>query len=54
MQRTGLEWAYRTSLEPRRLAGRYLLTNPHAALLLLTRTGRPRAGVAAQQRGTIR
>jgi N-acetylglucosaminyldiphosphoundecaprenol N-acetyl-beta-D-mannosaminyltransferase len=24
MQRTGLEWAYRTWLEPRRLAGRYV------------------------------
>ena len=39
MQRAGLEWAYRTYLEPRRLAGRYLMTNPHAVLLLLTRTG---------------
>ena len=39
MQHAGLEWAYRTYLEPRRLAGRYLLTNPHAALLLLTKTG---------------
>ncbi len=40
MQIGGLEWAYRTCLEPRRLAGRYLMTNPHAALLLLTRTER--------------
>jgi N-acetylglucosaminyldiphosphoundecaprenol N-acetyl-beta-D-mannosaminyltransferase len=39
MQLAGLEWAYRTYLEPRRLAGRYLMTNPHAALLLLTRSG---------------
>lgn len=39
MQNTGLEWAYRIYLEPRRLAGRYLMTNPHALLLLLTRTG---------------
>ena len=39
MQLAGLEWTYRTYLEPRRLAGRYLVTNPHAALLLLTRTG---------------
>lgn len=38
MQRTGLEWAFRTYLEPRRLAGRYLATNPHALFLLLTRT----------------
>src|SRR5258708_3908002 len=40
MQRLGLEWAYRIYLEPRRLAGRYLMTNPHAIFLLLTRTGR--------------
>jgi N-acetylglucosaminyldiphosphoundecaprenol N-acetyl-beta-D-mannosaminyltransferase len=40
MQRLGLEWAYRIYLEPRRLSGRYLLTNPHALFLLLTRTGR--------------
>ena len=38
MQRAGLEWAYRTYLEPRRLAGRYFVTNPHALFLLLTRT----------------
>ena len=41
MQRTGLEWAYRIYLEPRRLSGRYLMTNPHAIYLLLTRTGAP-------------
>jgi exopolysaccharide biosynthesis WecB/TagA/CpsF family protein len=39
MQRAGLEWAYRIRLEPRRLAGRYLMTNPHALFLLLTRSG---------------
>jgi exopolysaccharide biosynthesis WecB/TagA/CpsF family protein len=38
MQRAGLEWAYRIYLEPRRLAGRYLMTNPHALFLLFTRT----------------
>ncbi len=38
MQKVGLEWAYRIYLEPRRLAGRYLMTNPHALFLLLTRT----------------
>jgi UDP-N-acetyl-D-mannosaminuronic acid transferase (WecB/TagA/CpsF family) len=38
MQRAGLEWAYRIYLEPRRLVGRYLMTNPHALFLLLTRT----------------
>ena len=39
MQTAGLEWAFRMYLEPRRLAGRYLTTNPHALFLLLTRTG---------------
>jgi len=38
MQNWGLEWAYRTWLEPKRLAWRYLTTNPHALLLLLTRS----------------
>lgn len=41
MQALGFEWAFRTLLEPQRLAGRYLLTNPHALFLLLTRTGQP-------------
>jgi exopolysaccharide biosynthesis WecB/TagA/CpsF family protein len=35
MQAAGLEWAYRLALEPRRLAFRYLTTNPHALYLLL-------------------
>ena len=35
----GFEWAYRWYLEPGRLAGRYLVTNPHALFLLLTQTG---------------
>ena len=39
MRRVGLEWAYRMYLEPRRLARRYLTTNPQALYLLLTRTG---------------
>ena len=38
MQAAGLEWAYRAFREPRRLAGRYLVTNPHAAFVLLTQT----------------
>jgi N-acetylglucosaminyldiphosphoundecaprenol N-acetyl-beta-D-mannosaminyltransferase len=41
MQALGLEWAYRMALEPRRLAYRYLTTNPHAAYLLLTSRERP-------------
>jgi N-acetylglucosaminyldiphosphoundecaprenol N-acetyl-beta-D-mannosaminyltransferase len=41
MQSAGLEWAYRIYLEPRRLLGRYLMTNPHAIYLLLTRTEAP-------------
>src|SRR5439155_10938724 len=40
MQAAGLEWVYRMLLDPRRLAGRYLTTSPHAAVLLLTRTER--------------
>jgi exopolysaccharide biosynthesis WecB/TagA/CpsF family protein len=40
MQAAGLEWLYRTALEPRRLLGRYLRSNPHAAYLLLTQSGR--------------
>jgi N-acetylglucosaminyldiphosphoundecaprenol N-acetyl-beta-D-mannosaminyltransferase len=35
----GFEWAYRWYLEPGRLAGRYLVTNPHALFLLLTQSG---------------
>ncbi len=38
VQRRGFEWAFRLALEPRRLARRYLTTNPVAAFLLLTRT----------------
>ena len=41
MQAMGLEWAYRMALEPRRLAYRYLTTNPHAAYLLLSSRDRP-------------
>ncbi len=43
MQTMGLEWAYRTFLEPQRLGGRYLMTNPHALFLLVTRTKPPGA-----------
>lgn len=39
MQRGGLEWVYRLSLEPRRLFWRYLISNPHSVYLLLTQTG---------------
>jgi N-acetylglucosaminyldiphosphoundecaprenol N-acetyl-beta-D-mannosaminyltransferase len=37
MQQRGFEWAYRMSQEPKRLFLRYLTTNPHAALLMMTR-----------------
>lgn len=40
IQAAGLEWAFRTLLEPRRLAGRYFVTNPHALFLLATQTKR--------------
>jgi N-acetylglucosaminyldiphosphoundecaprenol N-acetyl-beta-D-mannosaminyltransferase len=39
MQRAGFEWLYRLSLEPRRLFGRYAVTNIHASFLLLVGTG---------------
>jgi exopolysaccharide biosynthesis WecB/TagA/CpsF family protein len=39
MQRAGLEWLWRASLEPKRLGWRYLKTNPYAMYLLLTRSG---------------
>lgn len=35
MQRSGLEWAFRLSKEPKRLAGRYLRNNPRFALRAL-------------------
>ncbi|MDJ0950964.1 MAG: WecB/TagA/CpsF family glycosyltransferase [Alphaproteobacteria bacterium] len=35
MQTAGLEWLYRTALEPRRLAWRYLTTNPYALWRML-------------------
>src|SRR5205085_6885988 len=38
MQRAGLEWLHRLWCEPRRLFLRYVITNPHALYLLLTRT----------------
>jgi N-acetylglucosaminyldiphosphoundecaprenol N-acetyl-beta-D-mannosaminyltransferase len=34
MQKFGLEWLFRMCLEPRRLFLRYLVTNPHALLLM--------------------
>jgi N-acetylglucosaminyldiphosphoundecaprenol N-acetyl-beta-D-mannosaminyltransferase len=44
MQAAGLEWAFRIYLEPRRLLGRYMKTNPHALFLLLTKTRSAKAG----------
>lgn len=38
MQRVGLEWAFRMSLEPKRLFWRYLTTNPRAFFLILTQS----------------
>lgn len=38
MQAAGLEWFHRVRMEPRRLAWRYLRTNPVALFYLLTRT----------------
>ena len=42
MQVVGLEWAWRIWLEPRRLAWRYLTTNPRALYLLVNRNERPK------------
>jgi N-acetylglucosaminyldiphosphoundecaprenol N-acetyl-beta-D-mannosaminyltransferase len=38
MQAAGLEWLHRLACEPRRLFRRYLFTNTHALLLIVTRT----------------
>ncbi len=38
VQNGGFEWAFRLGLEPKRLAKRYLTTNPVAAYLLVTQT----------------
>ena len=35
MQRAGLEWLYRTMLEPKRLFWRYFVTNPVAIWQML-------------------
>ena len=35
MQRCGLEWLFRTMVEPRRLMMRYLTTNPHAVMVMI-------------------
>ena len=43
MQRTGLEWAHRLGIEPRRLAGRYLRHDAPYALRLLAGAPRRRA-----------
>jgi exopolysaccharide biosynthesis WecB/TagA/CpsF family protein len=37
MQKLGLEWLFRASLEPRRLFWRYLVTSPHALYLMVWR-----------------
>jgi exopolysaccharide biosynthesis WecB/TagA/CpsF family protein len=38
MQNTGLEWAWRIWLEPRRLFWRYFTTNPRALFLLFNKS----------------
>jgi len=39
MQAVGLEWLYRSWLEPKRLGWRYLTTNPHAVYVMLRDSG---------------
>ena len=51
MYQCGLEWAYRIYLEPRRLAFRYLVTNPHAAFLLLTKSRQTVPSMATHRTG---
>lgn len=48
MQAAGLEWLYRTALEPRRLLMRYVATNPHAAYLLLTKASYPASSLRVE------
>jgi N-acetylglucosaminyldiphosphoundecaprenol N-acetyl-beta-D-mannosaminyltransferase len=50
MQAAGLEWAFRIFLEPRRLLGRYMRTNPHALFLLLTKTRAAKPGNGRPER----
>ncbi|WP_147047066.1 WecB/TagA/CpsF family glycosyltransferase [Methylobacterium gnaphalii] len=49
MQLCGLEWLWRIKEEPTRLFWRYLTTNPHAMLLLVSRSG-----TVAQIRASLR
>ena len=44
MMRNGLEWAFRFATEPRRLAGRYLKTNPRYVLLVASQWLRRNSG----------
>ena len=44
IQNCGLEWAYRLIQEPRRLAGRYLKTNPIYVVAILHQWARHRLG----------
>lgn len=53
MRASGLEWLYRVLQEPRRLAGRYLLTNIRFAGLLASAVLRP-ARVEPESRGPRR
>jgi N-acetylglucosaminyldiphosphoundecaprenol N-acetyl-beta-D-mannosaminyltransferase len=41
MQRSGLEWAFRLAVEPRRLWRRYLTNNPRFVLRILRQPPRP-------------
>jgi exopolysaccharide biosynthesis WecB/TagA/CpsF family protein len=50
LRRTGLEWAYRLALEPRRLFSRYVLGNPlfvSRALMLAAQSLRRERGAIA-------
>ncbi len=50
LRRIGLEWAYRTAQEPRRLAGRYFRNNPaFVALVILQKAGVLRPSMTQQR-----
>jgi N-acetylglucosaminyldiphosphoundecaprenol N-acetyl-beta-D-mannosaminyltransferase len=44
MRRTGLEWLFRLSQDPRRLARRYVVGNAQFIWLVLRERARPAAG----------
>ncbi len=50
VQRAGFEWLFRLLLEPRRLGWRYLVTNPHALMIMIRDLLAPRPSHASLDR----